>query len=306
MSAPTRTIIALPTRFRFTCAKILITGASLLVCAALLSCSSKSSMTTPLVPNVASAWEFIAISNNNGLVTGIEVAMKEGQILVNGIPQPNGQLTANSSQISFVSLASVSQNFNATGFGGPCTNAGSNNLGPGTVTAPNAPMNFTFTENGIVFNVTGTLSGDGQSFLNGTYTQSGTSCADSGGTITGVIVPKLTGQYSGQICQPTDTTCSTFPDTVTATASESSSGTLTLTLAFTAGPDAGANFTLQGPVTGNAFSVQGTFQGQLLTYYGYYEQVAKSGNVGSLYLVNATNNPVQPTYVGTLPFLQTP
>lgn len=291
------------------CVGVFMAALVLCLCASVLSCGGKAPTIAQLIPNEAGPWEFIAISNDNGLVTGIEVAMKEGQVLVNGMPQANGQLTASSSQIAFVSLASVSQNFNATGFGGPCTatTTVSNSLGPGTVTAFGSPMTFTFTENGTVFNVTGTLSGDGQSFLNGTYTQSGTACPDSGGIISGVIVPKVSGMYSGQICQPSSTSCTNFPDTVTATASESSSGTLTLTLDFTAGPDAGATFTLQGPVTGNAFFVQGTFQGQLLTYYGYYEQVAKSGtNVGSLYLVNATNNAAQPTYVGTLPFLQTP
>src|SRR5579863_216801 len=239
---------------------VALSATVLLLSAGVLSCGSKSTPPAALIPNVAASWEFVAISNNNGYITGIEVALKEGQVLVNGIPQPNGQLTADSSQIAFVSLASVSQNLNATGFGGPCTSTTtvSNSLGPGIVTAPDAPMTFTFSENGTVFNVTGTLSGDGQSFVSGTYTQSGTGCPDSGGTISGVIVPKLSGMYSGQICQPSSTSCTSFPDSVTATASESSTGTLTLTLAFTAGPDAGANFTLQGPVTGNSFSLQGT------------------------------------------------
>jgi hypothetical protein len=280
---------------------------TLLVCASVLSCGggSSSSVSPPPIPGIAGSWEFIAVSNNNSYITGVEVALKEGQVLVDGVSQPNGQISANSTQIAFVSLDSVSQNLNATGFGGPCEAAGSanNSLGPGNITAPNANMTFTFAENGTVFNATGTLSGDGQSFLNGTYTQSGTACADSGGTITGTVVPKLNGMYSGQICQPSSSTCTNTPDAATATLSESSSGTLTLTLAFTGGPDSGANLTLTGPVTGNAFSVSGTFQGQIVTYYGYYELVK---NVASVYLVNATANTAQPTYAGTLPLDQQP
>jgi hypothetical protein len=279
---------------------------ALFICANLLSCGgSKSSISVPPIPGIAGPWEFIAVSNDNNYITGIEVALKESQVLVNGVAQPNGQISANSTQIAFVSLETVSQNLNATGFGGPCGSSAlaNSSLGPGTVTAPAATMTFSFTENGIVFNVTGTLSGDGQSFLNGTYTQSGTTCPDSGGTITGAVVPKLTGMYAGQVCQPSSSTCSNTPDTATATLSESSSGTLTLTLAFTGGPDAGANLTLTGPATGNAFSVSGTFQGQLVTYYGYYELVK---NVTSVYLVNATSNTAQPTYAGTLPLYQQP
>jgi hypothetical protein len=285
--------------------RIVATVIALFICAGLLSCSGSSKVSPTPIPGIAGPWEFIAVSNNNSYITGVEVALKEGQVLVDGVEQPNGQISANSTQISFVSLDSVSQIYNATGFGGPCDAAGSSNnsLGPGNITAPNANMTFTFTENGVVFNATGTLSGDGQSFLNGTYTQSGTSCADSGGAITGTVVPKLNGMYAGKICQPSDLTCTSTPDTATATLSESSSGTLTLTLAFTGGPDSGASLTLTGPVTGNAFSASGTFQGQVVTYYGYYEVVK---NVASVYFVNATSNTAQPSYAGTLPLYVQP
>lgn len=287
-----------------------MTTALLLVCGVFLSCgSSKSSITTPPVPNVAGAWEFLAVSGD-GSVTGIDVALKEGQVLVNGIEQPDGQITATSAQIIFTSVASVSQNINITEFGGNCLPVTSaNDLGPGSVTAVNAPINFTFTENGNVFTVSGTLSGDGLSLLNGTYTpQSGNSCSDPGGTITGTVVPKLSGSYTGQMCPPASASCQNpqdFSDTVTATVSESSSGTLTLGLVLT-GTD-NTNLTMTGPVTGNAFLVQGTFQGDALTYYGYYEQVYDSTlqmNVPSLYFVNATNA-AQPMYVGTLAVPQT-
>jgi len=279
----------------------------LVLCAMGLSCgsSSKSSITPPPVPNVAGSWEFIAVSSN-GTITGIEVALKEGQILVNGQYQPNGQVSASGSQMVFVDLQSASQVFNATGFGGPCPSTASpvNSLGPSTITATNAPFNFAFSENGNAFNVTGTLSGDGQSLLNGTYVpQAGTTCsADPGGTITGNVVAKLSGTYTGQVC-PLGASCQAaqeFTDVVTATASESSSGSLTLNLAFTAGPDSGTGLTMTGPVTGNAFSVSGTFQGQQLTWYGYYEPVK---NVASIYLVNATN-PASSFYAGTLPLQQ--
>lgn len=275
----------------------------------LISCGgNKSHIPAQPVPNVAGPWEFIAISNN-GSVTGIEVALKEGQVLVNGIEQPDGVISAGSTQIAFVSLNPTTSD--ATGFGGACPAAPVpvNNLGPGSVTAFSAPINFTFAENGNVFNVTAMLAGDGKSFLNGTYTaQSGNTCTDPGGTITGTAVLALTGMYAGKMC-PLSLTAGPCQksDTVNATLSESS-GSLTLTLAFTAGPDSGTNFTMTGPVAGNAFLVQGTFQGQVVSYYGYFELVS---NVESLYFVNAADpciaNPaVACTEIGLLPLSQTP
>jgi len=213
------------------------------------------------------------------------------------VEQPDGQIAADSAQITFVSLNPA--NSEITGFGGSClpvTTA--NTFGPGTVTALGAPISFSFTENGNVFNVTATISGDGTSILNGTYTpQTGNTCTDPGGTITGTLLSKLSGTYTGTMC-PLASTCqssSEFTDTVvSATVSESSSNVLTLGLVLS-GTD-NTNFTLTGPVTGNAFSATGTFQGQTLTYYGYYEQLS---SVPTLYLVNGTN-PAQPFHVGTL------
>lgn len=269
--------------------------------AVLLSCSGHpSSITSPPPPNVAGAWEFVTVSND-GPVTGIEAGLKEGQVLVNQLEQPDGQITAGSTQIAYVSINPNSLlPINITDFGGSCTPISSvNSLGPGSVTTLGGTMTFTYVENGTVFSVVGTLSGDGQSLLNGTYVQSGNTCAaDTGGTITGNIVPKLTGNYLGQMCALESRSCQDvqqdFTDAANATISESSSGALTLNLALT-GTD-NANLTLSGTVTGNAFSAQGTYNGQLLTFDGYYEIYA---NVPSLYLVNATN-PVQPFYVGRL------
>ena len=281
------------------------------VCGALLGCGgSKSSVTPPAIPNIAGPWEFVALSNN-GSLTGIEVALTEGQVLVNGVEQPDGQITASGTQIAFVSLGTVSQNLNATGFGGEClaTSTVTNGLA-GTVTAGGVPVSFSFTENGSVFNVTATLSGDGKSILNGTYTpQAGNACSDPGGTITGTQVAKLSGTYAGQMCPLASATCSNpqqdFTDTVTATVAEKSVNTLTLSLALQ-GTD-NTTFTMTGSATGNAFSVTGTFQGQTITYLGYYEQIYDSTlqiNIPSVYLVNATN-PAQPAYVGTLAVPQT-
>jgi hypothetical protein len=273
------------------------------VCGILISCgSNQSSVTGQPIPNIAGPWEFIAFSSA-GTVTGIDVALAEGQVLVNGMQQPDGQITASSAQMAFVSLDPASEN--ATAFGGNCLPVTSvNSLGPGTVTSLDAPMNFTFTENGSVFDVTATLSGDGKSILNGTYSaQAANACSDPGGTITGAVVSKLAGTYSGQMCPPASSSCQTptdFTDNATATVSENSSSVLTLSLVLT-GTD-NTNFTLSGPVTGNAVTLQGTFQAQTLTYNGYFEPVYNSSlqsNVPSLYLVNATN-PAQPAYVGTL------
>ena len=275
-------------------AALALAGASLISCG-----GNSSSIGTQQAPNIAGAWEFIAVSSN-GSQTGIEVALTEGTVLVNSMPQADGQIAASSAQINFVPLTTVSENMNVVNgtplFGGSCgaTPTTTNSLGPGTVTGLGNAMSFTFTANGSVFNVSATLSGDGKSILNGTYTpQAGNACSDPGGTITGTNVSKISGMFAGQMCPlgASSTTCTdsqNFTDTAAATVSESGS-TLTVTLAFSAGPDSGTNLTLTGPVTGNAFTVLGTYQGQTITYYGYFEDV---GNVPSLYFVNANDTSV--------------
>jgi hypothetical protein len=268
--------------------------ALLLFSAALFNCGKGSSIPQQPIPNIAGSWEFIAYSNTPGSnATGIEVALQEGQTLLNGIYTPSGQLSASTAQIAFLTLNTTTGD--VVSFGGPClpTATPSNSLTDGSVSAFDAPFNFTLTENGNIFNVTGTLAGDGQSLLNGTYASpNGSACIDSG-TITGMVVSKLAGTFVGQLPLPDSTT-----DSVTATLSESS-GNLTVNMVAT-GTD-NTSFTMTGPVTGNAFSVQGTFQGQTVQYYGYSE-VVKS--VQSIYFVNATN-PAQPAYAGTLGVPQT-
>jgi len=253
----------------------------------IISCGSKAKIPAQPIPNIAGPWQFITVSND-GTVTSINVAMKEGQVLVGQLEQPDGQISASSTQIAFVNLNP--SNSHATGFGGGCPAAAvpANGLGPGSITAFSAPINFTFTENGNVFNATATLAGDGQSILQGTYTpQSGNTCTDPGGTITGNLLSALAGLFSGKMCPLSATAgpCQ-MSDTANATLSENASGTLSLELSFTAGPDAGTNFTMSGPVTGNAFLVQGTFQGNQVSYYGYSEQLSSS----SLYFVNAADS----------------
>jgi len=267
----------------------------------LMSCGgNSSSVPTPPTPNVAGAWEFVAISNG-GSVTGIEVALTEGKILVDGIQQPDGQISATSSQISFVSLDP--HTLAITGFGGPCQPITGVNGLTGTATTADGPIQFSFTENGNVFNVRATLGGDGKSVLEGTYTSDvPNSCAaDNGGTITGLAVTKVSGTFKGQMC-PLDTTCSDsqdFTNSVIAAASENSSSVLTLNLTLS-GTD-NTTLTLSGPVSGKAFVLQGTVQGEIVLYNGYYQTV---NNVPSIYLADATN-PDTPHYVGTLA-LQTP
>ena len=306
---------------KFTYLKIMAGFTALILFAVLISCgggkSSSSSMPAAPTPNVAGAWEFIAVSDN-GSVTGVEVALNEAQVLVNGLEQPNGQITANGNQIAFVNLQSVGQVFSATGFGGLCTAATTTptySLGPGAVTAIDAPFNFSFTENGAVFNVTGTLGGDGQSLVNGAYTPQSTSpctnaagaVTDPGGTITGTVVAKLLSvPYSGKMCPVANSVAdpaqncaaqSDFTDTVTATVSESSSAKLTLNLVIT-NASGSTNFTMTGVVTGNAFTASGTYAllggSALVTYYGYYEVV---GGTPTLYFVNASDPTVA---IGTL------
>ena len=60
----------------------------------------------------------LTVGQNTGAITGIEVALSEGQTLVNGLNQPNGQIIAKSNQIAFVSLAPTT--LNITDFGGAC------------------------------------------------------------------------------------------------------------------------------------------------------------------------------------------
>jgi len=268
---------------------------------ALVSCSGNSaSIPAQPTPNVAGAWEFIAISNS-GSVTGIEVALTEGKVLVDGIQQPNGQISATSSQISFVSLDP--NTLAITGFGGPCQPITGVSGLTGSATTADGPIQFSFTENGNVFNVTATLGGDGKSVLEGTYTADiPNSCAaDNGGTITGLAVSKVSGNFKGKMC-PLSTICSgsqEFTNSVIAAASENSSSVLTLNLTLT-GTD-NTTLTLSGPVSGKAFVLQGTVQGEIVSYNGYYETV---NNVPSIYLADTTN-PATPTYVGTLA-LETP
>jgi hypothetical protein len=266
--------------------------------AAVLSCGGDhSSIPTPSTPNIAGAWEFIAVSQtgaNTGAVTGIEAAISEGQVIVNGLPQPNGQVSARSDQIAFVLLSPST--LNITEFGGACqTVPGASSLS-GSITTPDAPFQFMFTENGNDFTVNGTLSGDGKSLLNGTYTAQSANGCDAGGTITGIFVSKITGTFLGQMCALGDTSSPCQPQNdVTAIASENSSSILTLNLTLTGADN--TTLTLSGPVTGNSFVVNGTVQGQVVTYYGYYEAV---NNVPAIYLADATTNPATPNYVGTL------
>ena len=269
--------------------------ALILLSAFLISCgSSKVTLPPQIAPNIAGEWEFVAMSQN-GETTGIEVSLAEGQVLNGDLMVPSGQVSASSAQIAFVSLApvlttNVPGNMNITGFGGSCDAIATtaNSLGPGVVTGVGQPVTLTFTANGSIFNVTGSLSGDGKSVLNGTYTaQSGNTCSDPGGTITGSVVSINTGTYTGHLCPLADTTsCSSKSDSVSGGVTVKS-GQITLDLNLT-GTDS-TTFTLAGPVTGYAFSVQGTYQGQVQTYYGYFELAGSSGTP-SLYLVNAADD----------------
>ena len=261
----------------------------------LLSCSN-AKLTAPPLANISGAWEFLAVSNTNSTsVSGIEVALKEGQVLVNGVSQPDGQISASgSAQIVFITLDPSTSNI--TAFGGSCVPNGTNpsNDLSGSVSSLGGSVSFSYHEAGNLFTVNAELSGDGQSMI-GTFTaQSGSNCNDSG-TITGTVVPKLSGTYSGQLILPGGTT-----DTATATLSQNSSGVISVNLVLS-GTD-NTTVTLTGPVTAHAFAVQGTFKGQNVLYCGYYELILDTTtqtSIPSLYFVNTTN-PSLPVYAGTL------
>ena len=268
----------------------------------LTACSSTShdtstSTNVPPIPKISGAWEF-KLESSAGALSTMEVALQEGQTLVNGVYQPDGNISASGPQMNFVTFA-AGTGF-ADGFGGFCSGTASANSLKGTITALGNPVsNFTFTENGNTFDVTAILSGDGQSML-GTYqSTASTNCADKG-TFTGAVVPKLSGTYAGAITLPS---CSVAGcDSATATLSESSGGTATLSLTLQ-GTDNGL-LTLTGPVTGNAFTIQGTFQGQTVVLYGFYELTLNSLDsqidLPTLYMVNSSA-PAQPVGLLTVP-----
>lgn len=264
----------------------------------LMSCSGGKPVTgTPAIPNVAGTWEFLAVSDNGGGTTGIEVALQEGKILVDGMNEPSGNVSATGlNQITFVCINSTTSDImsfggNCIGQSGVCSTNGVNSLS-GTAMATGGPFTFTYTENGNVFTVTGMLGSDGQSLVNGTYAeQTGGSCSDSG-SVTGLVVAPPTGIYTGQMTLPDGTA-----DSVTATLS-ASSGNLTVAMVGTGAEN--TSFSLSGPVTGHAFALQGQFNGQPVSYNGYYEV---THNLPSVYFVNSTNS-ANPAYAGTLTLQQ--
>ena len=278
----------------------------------LASCGRSTSKFAPQpLPNIAGAWEMIAApATNNGTTTGIEVALKEGQVLNttgSGSYEPDGQISASGTQISFVGLNAAGVNATNLVFGGNCAVAGSDTSGnnlTGSVSGVGGSFNFTYNENGNDFSVTATVSSDGKSMM-GTYTsQSGSNCSDgASGTITGVVVPRLSGTYLGQLCQPLGSSCLGAQDVATATLSQKGT-TLTISLALTGADN--STLTLSGPVAGNFFSVQGTFQGQPVAYYGYYQTFLETDNNGvvndiqNLYLAN-TASPAQLAGLLTVP-----
>ncbi len=288
--APTRIVVSRFVRFLGTKSKIAAGIALIVLTSLVLGCSSShSSLATQPVPNIAGPWEFIATSST-GSMTGIEVQLTEGQTLQNGVQVPNGQIAADSAQLTFISLTPMAnQTNNISSFGGSCgATATTLNSLSGMITVGQS-IDFTFTANGNVFNVNGTLSTPG-SLFNGTYTpQAGNTCSDPGGTISGLPVSIPAGQYAGEMCSPSETSCSDFDDNVNATVTFKS-GQITLNLQLSGADN--TSLTVTGPVNGAAFSVLGTYQGSSVTYYGYFEAVyeASSGaNVQGLYLVNAAD-----------------
>ncbi len=274
--------------------KIVASVLLLALATALISCSSGSKMAPAVMPNIAGSWEFIlASSTQPGYSTGLEAALKEGQALDtsgggSGTYVYTGQISASGSQLNFVG-------FTPTGgivFGGNCAPAADNtgNNLTGSISGLGGSVDFTFTENGNVFTVSAVLDASGQLVDSGTYTaQSGSGCVDSGTIVTGNIVPRISGTYTGHLLVNDNT------DSATATLRESSSGTLTMNLVLTGADN--TSLTLTGPVTGNSFSVAGTFQGTTISYYGYFEVLPSTP---AIYLVN-TATPSQKAGLLTVP-----
>lgn len=284
--------------------RIVISVLLLMLAAALISCSGSSKIAPPVMPNISGPWEFILASTAQpGYSTGVEVAMQEGTMLDtsgSGSYVYTGQISAASSQINFVGLTLGAHPTSAPDvtFGGECAPA-ANDTGNsliGAISGLGGNMNFTFTENGNVFTVNATLDASGSSIDSGTYTaQSGNSCVDSGMITSGRIVSKLSGTYTGALCEPLDSACASgAADSSTVTLSQSGT-TLTVSMVLIGADN--TSFTLTGPVTGNEFSVTGTFEGSTVAYDGYYELTYDSTDsmydTQTLYLVNAADPSVK-------------
>jgi hypothetical protein len=305
-----------------------ITAPILLIALAaiLTGCSGSSKMSTPPIPNIAGAWEFIATSTTTpGYSTGVEVALQEGQVFNNstGAYDETGQISAAATQVAFVGLNYPNGTSKQTiVFGGNCTAANPNagNSVTGSIAGFAGAMTFTYVENGNVFNVTGILGTDGKS-MTGTYTEqapaqagengicNGTSAILDQGSITGTLVSKLSGTFQGKMCEPLDVTCAAgVSDSAAATLSESGI-TLTANVLLTGADNAAV--TLTGPVAGNFLSVQGTFEGVSISYDGYFQNTFDKADglydIPTLYLANVdlTTSPPTATYAGTLVVPQT-
>jgi hypothetical protein len=263
------------------------------------------------MPDIAGSWEFILASTAQpGYSTGMEVALQEGTTLDTsgaGSYAYTGQISASGTQISFVGFAPGATQTSPPNlvFGGNCPPATDNtgNSLIGSISGVGGSMNFTFTENGNVFNVNAILDASGESIDSGTYTaQSGNVCTDSGTIVSGKTVSKLSGTYTGQLCQPLDSSCqSGADDNATVTLSQSGT-TLAVSMVLTGADN--TSFTLTGPVTGNAFSVQGTFQGSAVSYDGYYEltydSLDSAYDIQSVYLQNVACTAANPQTCGSL------
>jgi len=302
----------------------------LALAATLTGCSISKTPAVAPMPNIAGPWEFIASSTSSpGYSTGIETALQEATVFSTqtGTFVSTGQISAGGAQVNFLALNGLKNGVPATiRFSGNCTAATidpttgvpTGNSLTGSISGLAGSMNFTYVESGNVFMVTGDLSADGKS-MTGTYTEQAAQTGNTNGTcngdgtildqgnITGTLVSKLSGTYTGKICEPLDSSCvAGAKDTATATLSENSSGNLSVSVVLTGADN--ASITLQGPVTGNFVSVQGTFNGQTVVYDGYEENIP-SGNfiVPTLYLANVDINGPTPTatYAGTLIVPQT-
>jgi len=264
------------------------------------------------MPNVAGQWEFIlASSSQPGAQTGLEVSLQEGTMLDTsgqGSYVYTGQISAAGTQISFVSLTAGAKLTSPpnVAFGGSCPPAATNTGDSlsGSISGLGGSMNFTYTENGNVFTVNAVLDASGKSIDSGTYSsQTGSACPESGTIVSGQIVPKLSGTYTGELCEPLDSSCTSSKDNATVTLSQSGT-TLTVNMVLS-GTDNTA-FTLTGPVAGNAFFVQGTFAGEEVAYDGYFELTYDSSDgfydTQTIYLAN-TANPSQKAGLLTVPLV---
>ena len=222
-----------------------------------LGCGGKGNANiVPGPTGIAGSYEFVATSTKTpGSTTLIEA-----------------NLTANGAQSTASGPSQVQTATYSSGIwyvNGACPIITAGNSVTGTVSGSN--ISVMFNEGGNSFTGQGTVSGTA---VTGTYSGSGVNCTDVG-TFTGLVVPALSGTYTGTL------NFATGSDQVSATLTEGSGNTLTVQAVLT-GTDNGT-FTFTGSAVANVLFVTGTVNGNSFSLFGYRDRTgAYTGTANSI------------------------